>query len=135
MQQSFQIFFYEIIVLSNGRITVEAVGLHDASADAKATAKGEKDTENDTSEENVDDRVDRQTETATDHQQTNPSTNSDDPAPTPPGLATVTFANPRALRRFLFSKDQDVLDSLLANEVDVEGNLTTSTNSASWHAI
>ena len=37
--------------------------------------------------------------------------------------ATITFKDPAALRRFLFSKDQDVLASLMANEVEVDGNL------------
>jgi hypothetical protein len=37
--------------------------------------------------------------------------------------ATITFKDPAALRRFLFSKDQDILASLLANEVEVDGNL------------
>jgi hypothetical protein len=37
---------------------------------------------------------------------------------------TVTFATPAALRRFLFSQDQDILDSLMANEVEVDGNVT-----------
>jgi len=41
------------------------------------------------------------------------------PAPT----VTVTFQNPAALRRFLLSKDQDILQSLMANEVEVDGNL------------
>jgi hypothetical protein len=36
---------------------------------------------------------------------------------------TVTFKDPAAFRRFLFSKDQDILQSLLANEVEVDGNL------------
>ena len=36
---------------------------------------------------------------------------------------TVTFKDSAALCRFLFSKDQDILASLLANEVDVDGNL------------
>jgi len=36
---------------------------------------------------------------------------------------TITFKDSAALRRFLFSKDQDILASLLANEVDVDGNL------------
>lgn len=36
---------------------------------------------------------------------------------------TVTFKDPAALRRFLFSKDQDILSSLLANEVELDGNL------------
>ncbi len=35
----------------------------------------------------------------------------------------VTFKDPAALRRFLFAKDPDILDSLLANDVDVDGNL------------
>ncbi len=37
--------------------------------------------------------------------------------------ATVTFKDSAALRRFLFSKDQDILSSILANEVEVSGNL------------
>ena len=41
------------------------------------------------------------------------------PAPS----VTITFKDPAALRRFLFSKDQDILGSLLANEVEVDGNL------------
>jgi hypothetical protein len=41
------------------------------------------------------------------------------PAPT----VTITFKDPGALRRFLFSEDQDILYALLANEVEVEGNL------------
>lgn len=35
----------------------------------------------------------------------------------------VTFNDPAALRRFLFSRDQDILASLLANDVSVDGNL------------
>jgi hypothetical protein len=35
----------------------------------------------------------------------------------------VTFKDPAALRRFLFSRDQDILASLLANDVTVDGNL------------
>jgi hypothetical protein len=35
----------------------------------------------------------------------------------------IEFKNAEALRRFLFSKDQDILNSLLANEVEVQGNL------------
>ena len=35
----------------------------------------------------------------------------------------ITFQNPAALRRFLFSRDQDILASILANEVTVDGNL------------
>jgi len=41
------------------------------------------------------------------------------PAPT----VTITFKDPAALRRFLFSEDQDILRALLANEVEVDGNL------------
>jgi hypothetical protein len=36
---------------------------------------------------------------------------------------TVTFTDAAAFRQFLFSQDQDILASLLANEVEVEGNL------------
>jgi hypothetical protein len=36
---------------------------------------------------------------------------------------TVTFKNPAAFRRFLFSRDQDILLSIMANEVEVDGNL------------
>jgi hypothetical protein len=35
----------------------------------------------------------------------------------------VTFKNSGALRAFLFSKNQDILNSILKNEVDVDGNL------------
>jgi hypothetical protein len=35
----------------------------------------------------------------------------------------ITFQNPAALRKFLFSRDQDILASILANEVTVDGNL------------
>jgi len=35
----------------------------------------------------------------------------------------VTFKDPAALRKFLFSRDQDILASILANEVSVDGNL------------
>ena len=35
----------------------------------------------------------------------------------------VTFENAQALRDFLFSSDQDIVDSLLKNEVEVDGNL------------
>jgi hypothetical protein len=35
----------------------------------------------------------------------------------------VTFKNPKALRSFLFSTDQDILDQLLENAVEVDGNL------------
>jgi len=35
----------------------------------------------------------------------------------------VTFNDPAALRRYLFSRDQDILASILANDVTVDGNL------------
>jgi hypothetical protein len=35
----------------------------------------------------------------------------------------ITFQNQAALRRFLFSRDQDILASILANEVTVDNNL------------
>ena len=35
----------------------------------------------------------------------------------------VSFSNPSALRDFLLSKDQDILNSILNNEVSVDGNL------------
>jgi hypothetical protein len=35
----------------------------------------------------------------------------------------VTFVSPQALWSFLLSKDQDILNSILRDEVDVEGNL------------
>jgi hypothetical protein len=35
----------------------------------------------------------------------------------------VTFNDPPALRRFLFSRDQDILASIMANDVSVDGNL------------
>jgi hypothetical protein len=35
----------------------------------------------------------------------------------------VTFSSAKALRDFLFSKDQDILNTMLANEVHLEGNL------------
>ena len=35
----------------------------------------------------------------------------------------ITFKDPAALRSFIFSRDQDILNSLLKNEVEVEGNL------------
>jgi hypothetical protein len=41
----------------------------------------------------------------------------------PSPSVTVTFKDSAALRQFLFSKDQDVLASLLANEVELDGNL------------
>ena len=35
----------------------------------------------------------------------------------------VTFKDAAALRAFLFSRDQDILDALLKNEVELDGNL------------
>lgn len=35
----------------------------------------------------------------------------------------ITFKDAPALQAFLFSKNQDILDSLLRNEVEVDGNL------------
>jgi hypothetical protein len=35
----------------------------------------------------------------------------------------VTFKDAAALRAYIFSKDQDILDSILKNEVEVDGNL------------
>lgn len=35
----------------------------------------------------------------------------------------ITFKDADALSAFLFSRDQDILDSVLKNEVDVDGNL------------
>lgn len=35
----------------------------------------------------------------------------------------ITFKSPQALRRFLSSKDRDILQALLANDVEVDGNV------------
>ncbi len=35
----------------------------------------------------------------------------------------ITFKDAKALNDFIFSRDQDILDSMLANDVEVEGNL------------
>jgi hypothetical protein len=35
----------------------------------------------------------------------------------------ITFRSTTALKEFLFSRDQDILNSLLANEVEIDGNL------------
>ncbi len=35
----------------------------------------------------------------------------------------VTYKNAAALRNFIFSKDQEILDSILANDVEADGNL------------
>lgn len=37
--------------------------------------------------------------------------------------ARVTFRDAKALRSFIFSQNQDILNSILANEVEVDGNL------------
>jgi hypothetical protein len=41
----------------------------------------------------------------------------------PDWTVRVTFRDPVALRTFLFSRNQDILNSLLKNDVDVDGNL------------
>ena len=35
----------------------------------------------------------------------------------------ITFKDAAALNAFIFSRDQDILDSILANDVEVDGNL------------
>jgi hypothetical protein len=35
----------------------------------------------------------------------------------------ITFTDAAALRAFIFSRDQDILDSILENKVEVDGNL------------
>ena len=37
--------------------------------------------------------------------------------------ARISFKDAAALRDFIFSRDQDILDSILANTVEVDGNL------------
>ena len=37
--------------------------------------------------------------------------------------ARISFKNAAALRSFIFSQDQDIINSLLKNEVEVDGNL------------
>lgn len=37
--------------------------------------------------------------------------------------ARVRFKNAAGLRRFLFGKNQDILDSILANDVEMDGNV------------
>jgi hypothetical protein len=37
--------------------------------------------------------------------------------------ARITFKDAAALRRFLFTRNQDILNSILANEVETDGNL------------
>jgi len=36
---------------------------------------------------------------------------------------TITFKSPAAFRRFLSSKEKDILESLMVNDVEVDGNL------------
>lgn len=36
----------------------------------------------------------------------------------------ITFKDAAALRDFIFSKDQDILNSLLKNEVEIDGNVS-----------
>jgi len=36
---------------------------------------------------------------------------------------SVTYKNATALRNFIFSRDQEILDSILANDVEADGNL------------
>jgi len=43
--------------------------------------------------------------------------------PRSPYEARVTFTDAKALWRFLLSQNQDILNSILANDVDVDGNL------------
>ena len=92
-------------ITAAGNITVEAVGLHDASADSKASATGAKDEDTDNSNQNVDQRAAAQTTTATEQQQQA----SNDPVATPPGVATVTFATSEST---LDVGDQNTLRSL-----------------------
>jgi hypothetical protein len=46
-----------------------------------------------------------------------------DDAPAEDWTVRVRFTDGAALRRFLFAEDQDILDSLLANEVELTGNI------------
>jgi hypothetical protein len=46
-----------------------------------------------------------------------------DDAPAEDWTVRVRFTDGAALRRFLFAEDQDILDSLLANEVELTGNM------------
>lgn len=43
--------------------------------------------------------------------------------PIPDWNVKVSFENPQAVWSFLLSKDQDILNSILRDEVEVEGNL------------
>ena len=46
-----------------------------------------------------------------------------DSKPRPSYDVRVSFRDAKALWRFLLAENQDILDSILANEVDVDGNL------------
>lgn len=46
-----------------------------------------------------------------------------DPKPRAPYEVRVSFKDAPALWRFLLAENQDILDSILANDVDVDGNL------------
>lgn len=46
-----------------------------------------------------------------------------DPNPKPSYEVRVSFKDAKALWRFLLAENQDILDSILANDVDVDGNL------------
>ena len=92
-------------ITAAGNITVEAIGLHDASADSKASATGAKDEDTDTSGQNVDQQAATQTTTATEQQQQASSA----PVATPPGVATVTFATSEST---LDAGDRNTLRSL-----------------------
>ncbi len=46
-----------------------------------------------------------------------------DDAPAEDWTVRMRFTDGAALRRFLFADDQDILDSLLANDVELTGNL------------
>lgn len=43
--------------------------------------------------------------------------------PVPEYNVRIVFKNPKALRDFLLSEDQEILSSVLRNEVEIEGNI------------
>ena len=47
-----------------------------------------------------------------------------DDAPAADWTVRVRFKNAAGLRRFLFGKNQDILDSILANDVETDGNVS-----------
>jgi outer membrane protein OmpA-like peptidoglycan-associated protein len=107
-------------VTAGGTVTVEAIGLHDDSAQSQATAKGAKDKENDTSGKNVDQKAGDQSKAATEQQQQNPPTPPPQvpppPVPPPPGVAEFTFAHDEdALGTDDKAKLNDVIAYLKAN--------------------